>query len=137
MRFLTSWSAVAILLLTPVYSIPGLSHAADTAADKNREAPTKYSLTVVHASRAKGDKAVYRIPDVVNVRFQTICECGLLTEIAETGVYVKIQFSRKGLTEKTDPKLLKIGTHIESVEPKEFSPGDTVTITIQNYAIAN
>jgi hypothetical protein len=122
-----------------VISIGGLCPArAQERKDASEiQSPTRYSLAVIKAPGAKFEPAIYRIPDIRNVRFQTICESGLLAEIVEKGAVVTIQFSRKPLTKKTDPKLLEIGTHIESVKPMQFSPGDRPIIEVQNFAIAN
>lgn len=121
--------AVAIGSVRPAHTQQQL----DSNATQSR---TRYAFAVVKNGRSVSEPPVYRIPEIAHVRLQTVCESGLLTEIVEKGAIVKIQFNHKPLTEEVDPRLLKIGTHIESVKPKQFSPGDQLMITVQNYAIA-
>jgi hypothetical protein len=107
--------------------------SADALDEKRTKEPAKmkYELRVL-SQPEKGKKAVYQLPDIKKVEFRELRD--LIESILLCGSDVHLELVSGEITEDTDPKDLERGTHVLKVEPQVFKAGETIRITVINYA---
>jgi hypothetical protein len=124
-------------LLTACGQQRPIENAENGPPEQEREQPAKkkYELRVVTKVPRKGVRTTYEIPDIEKVQLKDLHD--LIEDILFTDSKVLLEVHGGDLSNVKDEKELELGTHVSKVEPKVFKAGDTVTIKLVNYAMAN
>jgi hypothetical protein len=124
------------LLLTACSQRKPIEQADAGSQDKEQEpAKKKYELRVVTKVERKGVRTTYEIPHIEKVQLKELHD--LIEDILLTDSKVHLEVHGGDISAVKDDKELELGTHVSKVEPKVFKAGDTVTIKLVNYAMAN
>jgi hypothetical protein len=128
---------ILCLLMTACSQQRPIESAENSRPEKEKEQPAKkkYQLRRLNKEEAKGVRNTYEMPDIEKVQLRELH--GLIEDILLSGGQVRLELHGGDLSRVKDEKELELGTHVSKVEPKVFKNGDTVTIKLVNYGMAN